>query len=159
MDWMGIIGIVFGGTSLATVLWSIVYYKPRSRVENLIADEKDIEVAKQAMYALKEVQDDLRDRIVRDREIGQKMEEYKSRLNKQGRSIIDMRSKMLILVEITEKQIERKEFAEGSICTIKGCTLRVPPTGTYKSSSDSVAIKNLKDKLKKGLSNDEEEES
>lgn len=158
MDWMGILGIVFGGTSLLTVIGGIAYYKPRSRVENLIADEKDIEVAKQAMSALKEVQGDLTERIITNREIGQRMEEYRSRLNKQGRSIIDMRSKMLILAEITEKQIQQKEFAESSICTIETCQMRVPPFGTYKSSSDSEVIKDLMDSLRKGLKERENEE-
>lgn len=158
MDWIGTLGLLFGGTSLVTVIYGIIYFKPRSRIENLTADQKDIEVAKQAMIALNEVQKDLQERITNNRDIEKRMEVYRYRLNKQGKSISDMRSKMLILAEITEKQIERKEFAEGSICTIKGCTLRVPPMGTYKSSSDSVAIKDLMDSLKEGLIDEDEED-
>lgn len=157
MDWMGILGIVFGGTSLITVIWNVIYYKPRTRIENLTADEKDIEVAKQAMSALKEVQKELQDRILNSREIEKKMEKYRLRLNEQGRSISDMRSKMLVLVEITEKQIEQKKQAEGSICTIKTCQMRIPPIGTFKSSSDSVAIQDLKESLRKGLIDNEDE--
>lgn len=151
MEWVTIWGFVFGGTSLLNVAGYISFYKSKKKVENLTADGKEVEVAKDAMQLVKDVQSQLKESIQNQDTLRKQVHNYQNRLNSQGRSISEMRGNMIILAEITEKQIERKKYAESNICTFVDCDMRTPPIGTYRSSSDSMVIEDLMSKLKKGL--------
>ena len=50
MNWIELIGLLLGGTSIVSVIGAIIYFKPRMKTENLSAKDKDIEVSKNANF-------------------------------------------------------------------------------------------------------------
>lgn len=151
MEWTTIWSIVFGSTSILNIIGGVFFFKSKRKVENLTADAKEVEVAKDAMALVGDIQKQLKDRIANDDNLRIQIEEYQKRLNNQDLSISQMRVNMITLVDIIDRQIGRKKYAESNICTMFDCDLRTPPRGTYRSSSDTKVVEDLKAKLKKGL--------
>ena len=151
MELMTIWTWVFGGSSLLNIIGAIFFFKSKKKVENLTANAKDVEVAKDAIALVAEVQNQLKESIQNDSKLRAQISKYQIRLNSQGRSISEMRSSMITLAEIIETQTGRKMYAESNICTMFECDLRTPPRGTYRSSNDTKVVENLITKLNKGL--------
>lgn len=141
MNWIELISLLLGGTSLLSVIGAVMYFKPRSKIENLNANEKDIQVTDSSLLTLNSVSKQLG-------EAHKEMGDMRKSIATQDMAIMKLRQKVTILIEIAERQIDLKKYAESHLCTIVGCESRTPPFGTYKSSSDSSILKKLIDELR-----------
>ena len=146
MDLYNLLSILLSSSAFITIIGSIVHRRQRSRIEELNADARDVEVSKETRQLLLDVQNDLNERIKENRALIRGVEGLRA-------ALFDIRSKMFALIEITETQIERKGYAESNICTRSLCTLRTPPIGEFKSSSSRSVIQELKESLRQELEN------
>lgn len=135
MDWINGISILLGAVGGISGISALIYYKPRSKIEQLSVSNKQLDVANEAMETLVRVQKQLKANID---EIG---------------ILRESDSELWLIVgwlsEVVDKQISRKEFAESNICTVAECELRVPPLGTYKTGNSDADMKMIMEKIKK----------
>lgn len=149
MDWMNMISILLGGTSLIGVLWGLVYFKPRSRIEHLNAKDKDVDVAEKALGNLAILNDQLKEAYQKIGRMGERLDEQRRLIDRQEKDISTLKHQTTILIEIAERQISLKKYAESHLCTVIDCKLRTPPFGSYKSSSDRSILEGLVSELRK----------
>ena len=147
MEWYNILSLVFGGTSLLGVIGAIVYFKPRLKIENLNADDKDVQVSQSSITTLKDVNEQLK-------EAHKDMAEMRKSISNQDLSILKLKRRITILIDIAERQTGLKKYAESHLCTVMNCDFREPPFGTYKTSSDSSELQTLIEELRKDEQND-----
>lgn len=135
MDWISLLGLIFGGAGFAGSIGAVIYFKPRLKGERLEARKKDVEVSDSAMDLVVKLEERLNSKSdtitklenqvylsgVKEREHGWIISEHERKLEGMQRTI--------------RKEIERRKFAERFICFVEDCKLRRPPLGTYKKEA------------------------
>ena len=147
MEWYNILSLIFGGTSLLGLIGAVVYFKPRLKIENLNADDKDVQVSQSSITTLKDVNEQLK-------ETHEELREVRKTISKQDENYYKLKRRITKLIDIAERQTGLKEYAESHLCTVMNCDFREPPFGTYKSSSDRDELKRLVEELREDEQSD-----
>lgn len=149
MDFSTIMTYFFGGTSIFSIIMGFLFYKQKKKLEHLNVKDKDIDVAVKAVANYNMLNEQIEKAYEKIKKLGEKLDESTEVIVSQNHKIIVMENRIEILIEIAERQIELKEYAESHLCTVVECKLREPPMGTYRSSSDKGVLKDLLVQLRK----------
>ena len=138
MDYIGILGIIFGGAGLLGTIGGFVYLRPRLRKEDSEADKAkhdakmaDLTVSEKAYQIIDKLQEELQERtkITLDLEKSAhqnslKLVEHEATIAKLGRDV----NKLQQTVDV---ELRRRRYAEQLICLREDCDIRIPDIGTY----------------------------
>lgn len=138
VDYIGILGIIFGGAGLLGTIGGFVYLRPRLRKEDSEADKAkhdakmaDLTVSEKAYQIIDKLQEELQERtkITLDleksaRQNSLKLVEHENTIAKLGRDV----NKLQQTVDV---ELRRRRYAEQMICLREDCDIRIPDIGTY----------------------------
>lgn len=135
MDWISLLGFIFGGAGLIGSIGAILYFKPRFKVEKLTAKGKDIEVSDSAMDLVAK----LEKRLNSKSDMITKLEEQacidRQKARERDYLLAQHERKIEGMQRTIKEEIKKRKFAERLICFEEDCTLRKPKLGTYKKEA------------------------
>lgn len=143
MDWIGIIGVLLGGTSLVGVIGFFVFFKQRTAKENLSVKEKDTQVSTLGLEVAAKAEEALLGKYDRIEVLEKVIQESNELIHQQAQKLRETdyivkqhERKIIGMDKAIKRQVNRKRYAERLLCTVKECTLRTPPLGTFKSEDE-----------------------
>lgn len=143
MDWIGLAGVLLGGTSLLGIIGFFIFFKQRAAIENLNVNEKDVQVSALALEVVRKAEEHLSgkyDKIVELEKIIQENNQiitmHAQKQKEMDYIIKEHERKIRGMNQAIKRQVNRKKYAERLLCTKEDCILRLPPLGTYRSDDD-----------------------
>lgn len=160
MDWISgivsLLGVVLGGGSAFMIYREVKFRRQAERKEDISVRHADIEAhdlditaAGRAVETISKMQEEHQRLLEKVKQMAEKLDKYRRATLENERIINKQEYQIGLLVEIAERQIGRKEYAERNLCQMVDCKLRTPPMGTYRSSSDTTVLMKLVEELKK----------
>ena len=138
MDYIGILGIVFGGAGLLGTIGGFVYLKPRLRKEDSEADKArhdakmaDLTVSEKAYQIIDKLQEELQERTRITLELEKSAHKNSLKLNEHEQTISDLGRNVNKLQRTVDAELRRRRYAERMICLRNDCDIRIPDIGTY----------------------------
>ena len=135
MNWIELIGLLLGGTSIVSVIGAIIYFKPRMKTENLSAKDKDIEVSKNAMALVVTLEERLNAKAEMITRLEGIANENNAKIRDQGWLIQQHERRLTGMQKAINSEIAKKKYAERLICFNDKCPIREPELGSYKSNT------------------------
>lgn len=140
MNWIELIGLLLGGTSIVSVIGAIIYFKPRMKTENLSAKDKDIEVSKNAMALVVTLEERLNAKAEMITRLESIANENNTRIREQGWLIQQHERRLEGMQRAINSEVIKKKFAERLICFNEKCQIREPELGSFKSRTCDTCV-------------------
>lgn len=138
MDYIGILGIIFGGAGLLGTIGGFVYLRPRLRKEDSEADKAkhdakmaDLTVSEKAYQIIDKLQEELQERTKITLDLEKSAHQNSLKLVEHENTIVKLRCDVNKLQQTVDVELRRRRYAEQLICLREDCDTRIPDIGTY----------------------------
>ncbi len=138
MDYIGILGIIFGGAGLLGTIGGFVYLRPRLRKEDSEADKAkhdakmaDLTVSEKAYQIIDKLQEELQERTKITLDLEKSAHQNSLKLVEHENTIAKLRRDVNKLQQTVDAELRRRRYAEQMICLREDCDIRIPDIGTY----------------------------
>lgn len=138
MDYIGILGIIFGGAGLLGTIGGFVYLRPRLRKEDSEADKAkhdakmaDLTVSEKAYQIIDKLQEELQERTKITLDLEKSAHQNSLKLVEHENTIAKLRRDVNKLQQTVDVELRRRRYAEQLICLREDCDIRIPDIGTY----------------------------